>query len=265
MSHPAVFRPLQAKFLTIPQTPICYWLRDRFFELLAGRTLGDVADVCQGLATADDPRFVRFVWEVLPFEWGRPSRERHWVPFQKGGGYGKWFGHHFWAVDWEHDWARIKATPGPRVQNKKHYFQEGWTYSQVARGSLGFRLLPVDGMMSSKSSGVFANKDFCDLAAELNARLSSFLARAIAARLDIRESYVARLPLPDPIRHIRAPVESACIVLKRWKVTTDPTERSFVVPLIRSTSSLTAAHDRTAVEANAVAAVLHTLEGISER
>ncbi len=155
MSHPAVFWPLQAKFLTIPQTPLCYWLRERFFELLAGKTLGDVADVCQGLATADDPRFVRFTWETPVREWAQPARRRRWAPFEKGGGYGKWFGHHLWTVDWEHNGARIKATPGPRVQNEERYFKEGWTYSQVTRGSLGFRPLPVDGMMSSKSSGLF--------------------------------------------------------------------------------------------------------------
>ncbi|MBI4491821.1 MAG: hypothetical protein HY690_03400 [Chloroflexi bacterium] len=92
MTHPAVFRPLQARFLTLPQTPLCYWLRERFFELLAGQTLGEVADVCQGLATADDARFVRFVWEAPPDEWARPERARRWMPFEKGGGYGKWFG-----------------------------------------------------------------------------------------------------------------------------------------------------------------------------
>ena len=83
MSHPAVLRPLQTKFLTIAQTPVCYWLRDRFFDLLAGKTLGDVADVCQGLATADDPRFVRFVWEVPPPEWIGGLHDRRWVPFEK--------------------------------------------------------------------------------------------------------------------------------------------------------------------------------------
>lgn len=28
---PTVFRPLQARFLTIPQAPLCYWLREQFF------------------------------------------------------------------------------------------------------------------------------------------------------------------------------------------------------------------------------------------
>ncbi len=57
-----------------------------------------MADVGQSLATADDDRFVRFVWEVLPEEWARPLRQRRWVPFEKGGGYGKWFGHPWWVV-----------------------------------------------------------------------------------------------------------------------------------------------------------------------
>ncbi|MBI2837083.1 MAG: hypothetical protein HYX75_02120 [Acidobacteria bacterium] len=263
-SHPIVSRPLQARFLTIPQAPLCYWLREQFFELLAGRTLGDVADVCQGLATADDGRFVRFVWEVQPEEWTQPVRGRRWVPFEKGGGYGKWFGHHFWVVDWGHDGARIKATPGPRVQNEQHYFKEGWTYSQVARGSLGFRALPLDGMMSSKSSGIFPRDARVGLGAVLSCRASGFIARAIAARLDIRESYVARVPLPDPIPDPLAASESTCIALKRYLVAFDPTERSFVgTPA--SGLSLVDARRRFAEESEAVAAVLHTIEGRSER
>ncbi len=52
--HPAVYRSVQSRFLTIPQTPLSYWLRDRFFDLLAGPVLGDVAEVRQCPATARD-------------------------------------------------------------------------------------------------------------------------------------------------------------------------------------------------------------------
>lgn len=27
-SHPAVFTPLQMRFLRVPQAPLCYWLRE---------------------------------------------------------------------------------------------------------------------------------------------------------------------------------------------------------------------------------------------
>ncbi len=264
MTHPAVFRPLQSRFLTIPQAPVCYWLRERFFELLAGRTLGDVADVCQGLATADDARFVRFVWEVPPPQWRHPVRARRWVPFEKGGGYGKWFGHHFWAVDWEQNGARIKATPGPRVQNEQHYFKEGWTYSYMARGSLGLRHTDTGTIFSHLASTIFFRRLSGQGASLLNCRFSSSVVRSLSAKIQLNESYVARVPLPERIPDSLRPLESACIQLKRYIVAHDLTERTFD-GLPTPGVSLTEAWRNLANEAEAVAAVLHTLEGLSER
>lgn len=179
--HPAVSRPLQSRFLTIPQAPVCYWLRDRFFELLAGGTLGDVADVCQGLATADDTRFVRFVWEVPPGEWALPVRVRRWVPFEKGGGYGKWFGHHFWAVDWEHAGTRIKRTGRSYVRNEEHYLHEGRTYSWIARGSLGVRWMSDPAIIAgAASSGIYIRpRTRVAAGATMNCRFSSQVVRSI--------------------------------------------------------------------------------------
>ena len=134
------YAPVQSRFLYIPQAPVCYWLGDHLLDLLAGRTVSSLASVRQGLATANDPRFVRFVWELPVVNWSNATASR-WVPYEKGGGYGKWFGHHFWAVDWEHDGTRIKATPGSVVRNEQYYFKKGWTYSHVARGSLALRVL----------------------------------------------------------------------------------------------------------------------------
>lgn len=264
MTHPAVFRPLQARFLSIPQAPLCYWLRERFFELLAGRTLGEVAEVPEGLGTRDDARFVRFVWEVPPGEWGRPVRERRWVPFEKGGGYGKWFGHHFWAVDWAHEGARIKAFPASVVRNEQHYFKEGWTYSHVARGSLGFRMLLRNEIISDKSAGVIFPRHIGGAAATINCRMSSFAARSSSQSIDIRESYVARVPLPQRIPDLFATLESTCIALKRYLVALDPTERSFGGIRVAG-ASLTEVWGRLSGEAEGVAAVLHALEGLSER
>jgi hypothetical protein len=223
-----VTTPRQADFLELPQTPLVYWLRPKFFELLAGRTLGDVADVCQGLATADDDRFVRFAWEMPVGEWARPVRDRRWVPFEKGGGYGKWFGHHWWAVDWEHHGARIEAYPGAVVRNRDSYFKEGWTYSDVARGSLGPRRLGDECVYcANASSGVFARADLAGLGAVLACRLNSLLVRSVSARIQLNQSYVARVPLPDQVPDGSPVLESLCVMAKQLLAAADPTERSF--------------------------------------
>ncbi len=263
-SEPSIcFHPAQCRFLAIPQTPICYWLRERFFELLAGRTLGDVADVCQGLATADDVRFVRFVWEAPPVEWASPVRGRRWMPFEKGGGYGKWFGHHFWTVEWEHQGARIKASPTAVVRNEQHYFKEGWTYSFMARGSVGFRKYPAGTIFAAgASAGIIGMPR--GFATAANCRFSSYVVRSINAKIQLNESYVARIPLPERCPDSWLSFESACAILKRFVAALDPTERSFGGFAVRGVSVADASR-RIADESEAVAAVLHTLEALSER
>jgi hypothetical protein len=259
-----VFRPKQSRFLTIPQAPLSYWLRERFFELLAGPTLGDVADVVQGLATANDPRFVRFVWEVPPLEWGREVRSRRWVPFEKGGGYGKWFGHHFWVVDWEYNGARIKATPNPRVQNEQYYFKPGWTYSYMARGSYGLReLLPV-GVFAHISSAVVPKIGKRVPAAALNARLSSFLVRALAGRIQLTESYIWRLPIPSDSEKYLSTAESACVLAKMIVVQSDLTERTYS-PTPQKEKMLAEVSEAAALQLRTVQMILLAVEGSVER
>jgi hypothetical protein len=244
-----VFRSCQKRFLDIPQAPLCYWLRERFFELLAGKTLGDVANVCQGLATANDPRFVRFVWEAPTAEWAQPLLSRRWVPFEKGGGYGKWFGHHFWVVDWAKGGARIKSTPNPRVQNEQYYFKEGWTYSYMASGSLGARK-QVDAIFAHKSPGIFIVKTGTDIGGITNCRFGSLIGRSISATIQLPEGCVVRIPIPDDLYIPIDSIELSCIALKQHIISLNATERSF--------SGLHSGDINTP-------AILHTLEGILER
>ena len=251
-SQNVVFRSRQMRFLDIPQAPLCYWLREHFFELLAGRTLGDVANVCQGLATANDPRFVRFVWEAPTVEWAQPLLSRRWVPFEKGGGYGKWFGHHFWVVDWERGGARIKAFPASVVRNEQYYFKEGWTYSDVARGSLGPRILFGNAVFcANASSGIFTHDSHQAIGSILAIRFASQIVRSISARIQLNQSYIARLPLPEILPPSLDILETSCIAFKCQIVASYLTERSFA-----GTPSS---------DEDSVAASLHTLEGISER
>ncbi len=138
-----VSRPKQERFLSIPQAPICYWLRERFFELLADRTLGEIAHVPCGPSLGDTARFVRFTWEVdvcqLPQTGG--IKHKRWFPFDKGGGYAKWAGLDHWVVDWQDSGRRVKSAglPGTYIRNESFLLMPGWTFSSMARGSLGVR------------------------------------------------------------------------------------------------------------------------------
>lgn len=59
------FEQCSDNFAKIPGSPVAYWLSDRFLKMFEeGIPLGKMADSKQGLATADNNRFVR-VWNEV--------------------------------------------------------------------------------------------------------------------------------------------------------------------------------------------------------
>jgi len=60
--------------------------------------------VKQGLATADDFRFVRAWWEISPPTVGRGCEEtvqgKRWAPFAKGGEYSPYYADVHLVVNW---------------------------------------------------------------------------------------------------------------------------------------------------------------------
>ncbi|MGE5620367.1 MAG: BREX-1 system adenine-specific DNA-methyltransferase PglX, partial [Sphingomonadaceae bacterium] len=121
-----VSTPRQSDFVAIPETPFVYWLRPRFFELLqSDHRLRDVAEVKQGLATADNERFTRCFWEVADFgvvQDGKPVSGK-WFSYAKGGRYQKWAGLEWLVVDWENRGDRVKQHSGSVVRNEGYYFR----------------------------------------------------------------------------------------------------------------------------------------------
>ena len=247
-----VSRPLQRRFLEVPQTPLCYWLRDRFLELLSGPTLGEIAEVCKGLDTASDTRFVRYAWESMIGGSGRTCRQQRWFPLEKGGGYGKWYGHHLWAVDWEHNGVRIRSHHNSTIRNERHYLRGGWTYSYMSRGSMALRKYPEGSIFAAgASAGIIGLPDV--QATSLNTRLSSYIVRSISSKIQLNEGYVSRLPILGSIPTTLYGLESNCIVLKQRIVAFDPRERTFYPSHLLLD------------EIEALSASLHTIEGKSER
>ncbi len=234
------WRPAQGAFLEIPQAPFCFWLRPRFLRLFAGRTVTDVGNVRQGLATADDGRFLRFTWEV-------PVGAQRWVTFFKGGGYRKWDGLVNLVVDWEHEGARLTAFPRAVIRNPDDYLREGWTYSLMSRGRMGLRLQDPPGVIGHKGPGIYLENP--SVVPALNSRTFNHMLRAVSPNLSFEVDTVSRGPVPP------GPLDAdlqALLTAKSHLSATDPTERSF-----------TAVADFSTVLA--WCAKLHTLEGEAER
>jgi hypothetical protein len=90
-------------FSVIPGTPFAYWVSDKvrgaFQKFEPFESDGRV--VRQGLATADDFRFVRAWWEV-------EANSEKWPGFAKGGKFSPFYADIFLVVNWSDDGNEIK-------------------------------------------------------------------------------------------------------------------------------------------------------------
>jgi hypothetical protein len=236
----AISRTRQSDFSAIPNSPLVYWLRRRFFELLINeQRLSQVADVRQGLATADNERFVRYFWEVDRIEGADEPRTGRWFWFAKGGRYQKWAGFENLVVDWERDGERIKQHIVDQypylngnwswvAKNTSYYFSPGLTYTQIASGSLGVRLLETS-IFSHASNSIFP-KDLPSeaLAALLNSRPATYIARAIAQKIGFEAGHVAQIPITRGSLDAFERVGQICTALKLAIVGQDLLERRFM-------------------------------------
>src|SRR5271157_5350398 len=238
--HSAKSKPLQRRFIGIPQSPLCYWLKDRFFDALQSPLrLDSFAQVRQGLATTDNSRFTRCFWEVSHL--GKVVDAQavgRWFKYAKGGRYQKWSGLEWLVVDWRHDGAAIKQQvlrgPGTthwsrRVANYEYYFRPGLTYTQMSRGSMGTRLL-TDSIFDVKGMSIFLEDGACSLdslSAFLSTHVVSYLLRVVTQNLEFHAGYVAGMPIPKQELPDLREFGEACGRLKCRLVSSDLDEYAF--------------------------------------
>lgn len=211
----------------VPGTPYAYWapksLRDLFQkyppldrDVARQPDKPKIADVKQGLATADDLRFTRYWWEV-PVEQIGTSREetyqgKKWVPFAKGG---KPFFHDIQlVVNWEKNGEEIKAYIVERypylqgkwewvVKNESFYFREGLVgeaghefSAAVREGRLGVAFFPAGAIFSTKASGFFlSDGSLLAFLGFLRSRLPQMLVNLLREHGSGQHGEVAKLPI----------------------------------------------------------------------
>ena len=202
-----------AELASIPGSPYTYWLPDavrvRFGwyapldrDNAGERDAAKIADVKQGLATADDARFTRRWWEVPPHQLGR----HHWAPFIKGEEYARWYHDPTLVVLWEDDGEEIqnfrdaKGRVRSRPQSMCFYFREGLTWQLVNVGRrVRTRYLPPGCIFSHKGPSIFLDSGDRDqlfaLLGFLNSSLANLAMLALTPERGWEVGQVSLLPI----------------------------------------------------------------------
>jgi hypothetical protein len=158
-------------FRQVPGTPFCYWVNENVRRIFTEfKTFEDNERTAkQGLATADDFRFVRVSWEVHPQSQCPPNSHPNppngsycvlsyrWFPFAKGGEYAPYYSDIHLLVDWGKDGYNIRNYADPRTgkvysvtRNTDFYFQAGLTWSRRSTSNFSPRTFPLGCVFADK-------------------------------------------------------------------------------------------------------------------
>jgi len=135
-------------FRALPGFPIAYWISPKLFKAFEHfEPLNSVGQAKQGIATADNDRFLRQWFEVADkksiFNATSASDVKkvgaRWIPHRKGGEFRRWAGNNDYLLDWKSDGAEIVNNPKARAQNIEHWFKSGASWSHTTTGTFSAR------------------------------------------------------------------------------------------------------------------------------
>lgn len=195
----------QSNFEKIPGCPFGYWVSEKIRETFTRNLpLSAVCKPTQGLATADNGRFLRSWFEVSIGKIGFGHKNaasaaesgKKWFPYNKGGAFRKWYGNQEFVVNWEDDGNEIKAFKGAVVRNPTFYFKSSISWGLIASNTSSFRVYPSGFIYDVAGMSLFVNEsvsEYCVLGS-LNTKLSFKLVRLMNPTVNMQCGDIARTP-----------------------------------------------------------------------
>ena len=251
-------------FEKVPGKPFAYWISDQVRDLFEvfPQFESDGRIVKQGLATADDFRFVRAWWETE-----LDSERRKWTLLAKGGAYAPFYSDVFLKVNWSGSGKEIKnnvnEAGGVRSnvwmlkETEEKYFQRIGVTWPLRTQRFGPRILPGDCIFGHKGPGLFDENDRQErLLAYLSLFVSTPFNVFLSLQLNAADSTARSFEVGVLKRTILPPLDHASLkelsqlAIRAWKIlrSTDysiENSHAFILP------AMLLAHDESEVSLSA--------------
>ncbi|QUH20994.1 BREX-1 system adenine-specific DNA-methyltransferase PglX [Alkaliphilus sp. B6464] len=199
-------------FKRIPGCKIAFWIGENTIKTLEnGKKLNEIGKPRQGMATSDNNRFLRYWYEVnMEKIWFSNTSSNilnyKWVPYNKGGGYRKWYGNNCFVINWENNGYEIKeyaenlyGNYTRTIKNEEFYFKEGITYTFIGK-DIGPRLSPKGFIFDVAGSMIFVEKSKLYYILGLVAsKLSNHYMKFLNPSLNIQVGDIKNIPIIEPV------------------------------------------------------------------
>ncbi len=203
----------QSNFDKIPGSPIAYWASENLInDFEKGTPLGELVDAKQGLATADNKRFLRQWFEVgidnISFNSHsiKDSVEsgKKWFPYNKGGSYRKWYGNYDYVVNWQNDGYEIrhfaddKGKIRSRPQNTEFYFKEAVTWSLITSSLISMRYRKSGSIHDVSGMSLFSSENkLKNIMGMMNSKIGQYLLSMINPTINFQIGNLISVPIVD--------------------------------------------------------------------
>lgn len=220
-------------FFDIEGVPFAFWaskqIRKAFKEC---DCIGKIAPPKQGLATADNDRFLRKWYEIDNNRIGfgcsscneANESEKKWFPYNKGGAFRRWYGNREYVVNWENDGFEIKhfcdekGKLRSRPQNLQYYFKPCITWSDITSASFSGRYSEKGFIFDIKGSSGFPDEEILPyVLGFLNSSVSQNCIKILNPTITTQVGDMARIPViidSNKRREVETKVSSSISISK---------------------------------------------------
>ncbi len=195
----------QDSFWSVPGYCIAYSASDSLLQAFVdGARIDSFADPKQGLATADNNRFLR-LWFEVPSDNIAFSCESHeeakgngkkWFPYNKGGGFCKWYGNNEYVINWYKDGQELCAFKKSVIRSPQYYFRECLSWCKVTISGFSMRYIPRGFLFDVAGCSLFAPQEKLKYVLGFaNSKVNSTILAIISPTVNYEVGHVASLPI----------------------------------------------------------------------
>ena len=203
------FTAVSDNFRDIPGQPIVYWFSDKLINVFVGEKIEDISHPVKGLDTCDNETFTRYWYEVgysnINFnvkDCSETLDDVKWYPYNKGGGFRKWYGNNEYVVNWGNDGnvlrnlrnkdGKLKSRP----QNTAKYFKKGITWSSIgSSGRLSMRYMN-NSIFGGGGSALFVSDTiYNQMISFLNSKVVLLILKGLNPTLNFLVGDIEKLPI----------------------------------------------------------------------
>ena len=198
-------------YYDIEGVPFAFWASERIRKAFKEcDCIGKIAPPKQGLATADNDRFLRKWYEIDNDSIGFGYRccaealesKKKWFPYNKGGAFRRWYGNREYVVNWENDGYEIKnfrdekGKLRSRPQNLQYYFKPSITWSDITSASFSGRYSEKGFIFDIKGSSGFPDEKILPyVLGFLNSSVSQKCIKILNPTITTQVGDMARIPV----------------------------------------------------------------------